>query len=170
MVKEKDLNILTGELLATYKYLLLHGFMHKRITTEAYNRNFETWNAILLSLEARLVLGFDRILEHKQYFGRKFASDNLNNVVKRINNIRKKLIAHIDTSVADREAFLEQNRFYGSEAIELVDALKRRAIALHSALKDGKFGRLDVQALFNNETKTTMDDLDSWLKSFSTPL
>ena len=159
--------ILTSDLLATYKYLLLHGFLHKRVTTRAYEKNFETWSGILLSLEASLVLGFDRILEHKKYFGHEFESEELNDIVKRINNIRKKLVAHIDLQVVkNKDAFLEKNSFNGTQAIKLIDALKKRAIALQKAFKY----QLDVEALFKDQTKRTMNDLDLWLKSFQEPL
>ena len=167
MLKPNQFKHLLADLLYTQKLLLLHGNLHKRVTTEAYNRNLETWNSLLLSLESGLVLGLQRILERDDYFGREFPTQELNDFAGKTKNIRDKLIAHIDLAVMqDKESFLQENQSTGSEVIEMIAALKNRAIQYQVAYKVD----VDVHSLFVEATRHSMTDLDSWLKSFKIPL
>ena len=170
MITPGEYYVLLGELVGAHKRLLLHGHLHERVTTQAYEKNFETWNTILLSLESGLVLGLNKILEHKDYFGREFKTEELNQLVDRIKNVRDKLIAHIDLSVASvaekRESFTKANELSGSDIIEVIQALEDRAVSYQKAFAI----QFDVKELFRTATKGAMDDLDLWLKSFKDPL
>jgi len=167
MLRPEQFKNLLADLLYTHRLLLLHGNLHKRVTTEAYNRNTETWNLLLLSLESGIVLGLQKILEKDDYFGREFLTPELNDFAKKTKKIRDKLIAHIDLAVVrDKEAFLRENQSTGSEVIKMITALKNRAIKYQVAYNVD----INVHNLFVEATRHSMTDLDIWLKSFKIPL
>ena len=166
MLKETDFENLIWDFLFTYRQLLLNGNLHKRVNSEAYQKNSDTWNTMLRSLEAGVVLGLAKLLEEK-YFGRKFDSDELNFISKKIAKIRKGFIAHNDLSrMRNKSSFLEENQLSGTEIIKIIDALKQRAIYFQNKFN----ARIDVQKLFDETTRNAMNDLDGWLKSFKVEL
>lgn len=163
MLKPSQFKHLLDDLLFTHKQVLLHGNLHRKITTELYRKNAETWNTLLLSLEAGIIVGLQRILERKDFFGREFHTPELNNFAEKIENIRDDLIAHINLAVAqDKEKFLSENRSTGAEIIKMLETLKSRAIEYDKAYKLG----VDVHARFVEATRVAMTDLENWLKWF----
>ena len=163
MLKPDQVKHLLDDLLFTHKQVLLHGNLHRKITTELYRKNAETWNTLLLSLEAGIIVGLQRILERKDFFGREFDTPELNNFAEKIENIRNDLIAHINLAVAqDKEKFLSENRSTGSEIIRMLETLKSRAIEYDKAYKLD----VDVHARFVEATRAAMTDLEDWLKWF----
>ena len=166
MLKNADFENLFWDFLLTYRQFLLHGYLHKRVHNDAYQKTPETWNTLLLSLESSIVLGLAKILE-EGYFGRDFENDDLNRIANRITNIRKSFVAHNDLSkMRNKASFLEQNQLNGTDLINIIDALKSRAIAYQQAQN----AQIQVQALFTATTQSAMHDLDAWLKSFAEPL
>lgn len=162
MLKQTDFENVFWDLLFTYRQLLLNGNLHKRVNTEAYQKNPATWNTILLSLETGVVLGLAKLLE-ENYFGRKFDSQELNQISEKIINMRNSLIAHNDLSVMrNKKSFLEENQLTGTDIINMIDTLKRRAIQYQLAFN----AKIEVQKLFEETTRNAMNDLDDWLKSF----
>ena len=166
MLKQADFENVFWDLLFTYRQLLLNGNLHKRVNTEAYQKNPATWNTVLLSLETGVVLGLAKLLE-ENYFGRKFDGKELNQISEKVINMRNSLIAHNDLSVLrNKKSFLEENQLTGTDIINMIDALKRRAIQYQLAFN----AKIEVQKLFEETTRNAMSDLDSWLKSFTMPL
>ncbi|MEK7627935.1 MAG: hypothetical protein AAB421_00755 [Patescibacteria group bacterium] len=166
MLKQADFENVFWDLLFTYRQLLLNGNLHKRVNTEVYQKNPATWNTILLSLETGVVLGLAKLLE-ENYFGRKFDSQELNQISEKIINMRNSIIAHNDLSVMrNKKSFLEENQLTGTDIINMIDALKKRAIQYQLAFNS----RIEVQKLFEETTRNAMNDLDNWLNSFRTPL
>ena len=166
MLKQADFENVFWDLLFTYRQLLLNGNLHKRVNTEVYQKNPATWNTILLSLETGVVLGLAKLLE-ENYFGRKFGSQELNQISEKIINMRNSLIAHNDLSVMrNKKSFLEENQLTGTDIINMIDAMKRRAIQYRLAFN----AKIEVQKLFEETTRNAMNDLDDWLKSFRMPL
>jgi hypothetical protein len=163
MLKPEDFENLIWDFLFTYRQLLLNGNLHKNISSEIYSKNTSTWNTILLSLESGVVLGLAKLLE-ENYFGRKFDDIELDKISEKITNIRNKFIAHNNLSVMRyKPAFLEENQLTGSDIIKMIQILKKRAIQYQNAFASS----IDVQKLFEEVTKDSLNDLDIWLKSFS---
>lgn len=162
MLKESDFENIIWDFLFTHRQFLLNANLHKQVNSEVYNKNIETWNTLLLSLETGVVLGLAKLLE-ENFFGRKFDSEKLNLTSKRIINIRKGFLAHNDLSkMRNKASFLGENQLTGSDLIEIIDALKQRAIQYQN-----KFNvQIDVQELFNKTTENAMSDLNDWLKFF----
>ena len=166
MLKQEDFENVFWDFLFTYRQLLLNGNLHKRVNNEAYQKNSETWNALLLSLESGVVLGLAKLLE-EDYFGRKFDDKELDLIAEKITKIRKGFIAHNDLSkMRNRASFLEENQLTGTDIIKMIDALKNRAIQYQKVFSV----KIEVQRLFEETTRNAMIDLDSWLKSFKMPL
>lgn len=167
MLKPKYFKSLLSVLLFSHKQFLLHGHLHKRIHTEAYKQNQETWDTLLTGLEEGTLLGLENILEKADFFGKPFSTSELNNIAKKIKNIRKKLIAHSDLSVLqNKKSFLDLNKLHGTDIIKIITALKERAIKYQELYKTDD----DVAKLFEVATRITLIDLDNWLKSFKEPL
>ena len=166
MLKENDFENVVWDFLFTYRQLLLNGNLHKKVDSEAYQKNPATWNTVLLSLETGVVLGLAKLLE-ENYFGREFNSPELNQISIKITNMRNSLIAHNDLSIMrNRKPFIEENQLTGTDIIKMIDAIKNRAIQYQKA-----FGaKIEVQKLFEETTRNAMTDLDNWLKSFGIPL
>lgn len=166
MLKQIDFENVIWDFLFTYRQLLLNGFLHERVNSEAYQKNPSTWNTILLNLEAGVVLGLAKLLE-EEYFGRDFNNSELNLISEKIKKIRKGFIAHNDLSkMRNKSSFLEENQLFGEDIIKMIDALKERATQYQKKFN----AKIEVQKLFKETTKNTMNDLDSWLKSFKIPL
>ena len=166
MLKQNDFENVVWDFLFTYRQLLLNGYLHKRVSTEAYQENPATWNTVLLSLESGVVLGLAKLLE-ENYFGREFESPELNQISGKITNMRNSIIAHNDLSIMrNKEPFIKENQLTGTDIIKMIDAFKNRAIQYQKA-----FGaKIEVQKLFEETTRNAMNDLDDWLKSFKLPL
>ena len=166
MLKQNDFENVVWDFLFTYRQLLLNGYLHKRVSTEAYQENPATWNTVLLSLESGVVLGLAKLLE-ENYFGREFESPELNQISGKITNMRNSIIAHNDLSIMrNKEPFIKENQLTGTDIIKMIDAFKNRAMQYQKA-----FGaKIEVQKLFEETTRNAMNDLDDWLKSFKLPL
>ena len=121
MLKRADFENVIWDFLFTYRQLLLNGYLHKRVISEAYQRNTDTWNTILLSLEAGVLLGLAKLLE-ENYFGREFDNNELNLISEKITKIRKGFVAHNDLSkMRNKTSFLAQNRLTGTDIIKMID-------------------------------------------------
>lgn len=166
MLKQDDFENVVWDFLFTYRQLLLNGNLHKRVNTEAYQKNSATWNTVLLSLESGVVLGLAKLLE-ENYFGKEFDSPELNQISVKITNMRNSLIAHNDLSIMrNKEPFIAENQLTGTDIINMIDAFKNRAIQYQEAFN----AKIQVQELFEETTRNAMNDLDNWLKSFRIPL
>lgn len=166
MLKQNDFENVVWDFLFTYRQLLLNGNLHRRVNTEAYQKNPATWNTVLLSLESGVVLGLAKLLE-ENYFGRKFNDKELNQISEKITNIRNSIIAHNDLSqMRNKKSFLEENQLTGTDIIKMIDAIRKRAIQYQITFS----AKIDVQKLFQETTRNAMNDLDFWLKSFKIPL
>jgi hypothetical protein len=167
MLKQNDFENVVWSLLFTYRQLLLDGNLRKRvINSKAYQKNSDTWDVMLLSLEAGVVLGLAKLLE-ENYFRREFNNSDLNQIAEKITNTRNKLIAHNDLSVMrNRQSFLNENQLTGTDLINMISALKNRAIQYRKTFNN----EIDIQKLFEETTRNTINDLDDWLKSFNIPL
>ncbi len=94
----------------TYRQLLLNGYLHKEVINKIYNKNSNTWNTLLLSLESGIVLGLAKLLENK-YFGRSFEDEQLYSITEKIKNVRNCFTAHNDLlKIKNKETFLERNK------------------------------------------------------------
>ena len=166
MLKQDDFENVVWDFLFTYRQLLLNGNLHKRVNGNAYQKNLDTWNTVLLSLEAGVVLGLAKLLE-ENYFGREFNDNELDKISGKITNLRNSFIAHNDLSqMRNNKSFLEENQLTGTDIIKMIDALKKRAIQYQQAFN----AKIEVQQLFEETTRNAMNDLDTWLQSFKIPL
>ncbi len=164
MLKPDEFEKVVEDLLFIYRQLLLNGYLHKRVNNIAYNKNVYTWNSILLSLERGIILGLARHIERK-YFG-EFSDNELKIIAGKITDIRNHF-AHINLGeILNGEKFFEQNGLHGSDIIRVIEALKNQYIQNEKNIG----AKIKVQELFNETTRSTMDDLDSWLKSFNSLL
>ncbi|MBX4195678.1 hypothetical protein KW796_01830 [Candidatus Parcubacteria bacterium] len=164
MLKPNEFEKVVDDLLFTHSQLLLNGYLHKRVTSEAYGKNIYTWNTLLLSLEKDVILGLDKILD-KKFFGG-LNSDELRVIGTKISKVRNHF-AHINLNeIIHEEAFFKANGLTGSEIIKMIDALKNLFIQNEKNVGS----KINVQELFNETTRNIMNDLDSWLKSFKTSL
>ena len=167
MFNKTDFENIIWDFLFTYRQFLLHGFLHKRVSHDAYMANAATWNTLLLSLEAGTMLGLTKLLEREKDFGRKFSAVELNEIAKKITNIRNAHLAHNDLSKKRSEiSFLKENQLTGSELVAMFGALKDRAIQYQKSLKL----HIDTQKLFTETQNNAIHDLDAWLKSFKREL
>ena len=166
MLKQEDFENVFWDFLFTYRQFLLNGNLHERVNNEAYQKNSDTWNTILLSLELGVVLGLAKLLEEK-YFGREFNNLELTAISEKITEIRNGFIAHHNLwKMRNRVSFLEANKLTGTDIIRLIDTLKERTIQYQRSFN----AKIEVQQLFMETTRNTMSDLDSWLKSFKVSL
>lgn len=169
MLNETDFENIIWDFLFTYRQFLLNGYLHKRVTHDAYEKNPATWNTLLLSSEADTVLGLARLLERDGDFGRKFDKEELNNISSKIMKIRNTHIAHNDLSKKRNQAsqlFLQENQLTGSDIVSMFDALKTRSIQYQKSFNFD----IDVQSLFTQSQNNALEDLDIWLKSFKMAL
>ena len=166
MIKKNDFENVVWDFLFTYRQLLLNGNLHKRVDTKVYRKNPATWNTVLLSLETGIVLGLAKLLE-ENYFGRDFYDEELNCISKKIINLRDSFIAHNDLSkIRNRNSFLKENQLTGTDIINMIDALKKRAVEYQQAFST----KIEVQKLFEDTKRNAINDFDDWLKSFKTSL
>ena len=161
-LNKDDFKNLVWDLLFTYRQFLLNGNLHKEIDSGTYNSNPSTWNTLLLSLESGVVLGLAKLLENK-YFGKTFNNQDIDVIAEKIKNIRDKFIAHNDLSkMRNRSFFIEENQLNGSDIINMIDALKNRAIQYEKIYQTD----VGVQQLFNQTTNNAMSDIKVWLEYF----
>ena len=152
MLKQTDFENVIWDFLFTYRQLLLNAHLHKRVNSEAYQKNSETWNTVLLSLEAGIVLGLAKLLEEK-YFGREFDSPELDLISEKIIKIREGFIAHNDLSkMRNKISFLEENQLTGTELIKMINAMKERAIQYQQRFN----AKIEVQELFEETTRNSI--------------
>lgn len=162
MLKKENFNNLVFDLLFTQRQLIYNGYLHNEIKTEVYNKYRLVWNALILSLEFGSSLGLARILED-QYFGRKFGEEKLDKTCEKLVELRNNFHAHRNHSKLRNEpSFFIQNQLNGTELLNLVDALKNRAITYDNQFKVN----MHVEELFKNEIQSSVSELKDWLKIF----
>lgn len=179
MLKKNDFENIVWDFLFTYRQFLLSGYLHKKVNHDTYKKNLATWNTLFFSLESGALLGLARILERKDivksfnnfigktFDNKKFDSKELNDIAKKILNIRHAYIAHADLSkMRNMDSFLNKNRLSGTEGVKIFDALESRLVQYQKNLKLN----VDVQKLFTESQNNALNDLDDWLKSFKTAL
>ena len=181
MFSKTDFENIVRDFLFTYRQFLLHAYLHKRVNHDAYEANRITWNALLISLESGALLGLAKILyDREKNLGRPFNDglgktfnngefnyEELNEIRKKILNLRHDYIAHQNLSkMRDMDSLLKENRLTGTDGVKMIDALKSRLIQYQKNLKLD----VDVQKLFTESQNSALHDLDSWLKSFKAEL
>jgi hypothetical protein len=162
MKTPEDFKNLFEDFLFTYRQFLLHGYLHKEIDNEIYQKNFATWDTILVSLESGTTLGLAKLLENS-YFQKLFPSLELNQITEKITNLRDKFIAHNDLQkMRVRQSYLQANQLFGSDLIEVINAIKQKFIAYEEA--QGFNPAVDVN--FRLVTELAKRDVEKWVQYF----
>ena len=159
---DEDFRKIIEDFLLTYKQFLVSARMHQKVGTDLYKKNISTWNTILRSLEAGVVVGLNRILERKDDLGRKFEDEKVNTTAKKIDNLRHSHFGHFDISKMRLGGYLQENQIFGSDLIDLIDAIKKRLITYQSSYKLN----VNVDQLFRSATQESMSDFESWMIYF----
>lgn len=167
MFSKIDFQNIVWDFLFTYRQFLLNGYLHKKVNHDAYEANIPTWNTLLLSLETGALLGLAKLLERNDDLGRTFNNPELDDISKKILDLRHAYIAHADLSkMRNMDSFLNNNRLTGTEGVKMIGAIKNRLIQYQENLKL----EIDVQNLFTQNQNNALNDLNSWLKSFKNEL
>ncbi len=162
ILKTDDFPNLVRDLLFARRQLIYNGWLHYKVNSECYNQHPLTWNTLILSLEFDSALGLSRLLE-EQYFGRSFNNAELDSTCKKLLNLRNGFYGHRDLSkLRNASSFFAQNQLNGTELLNLVDALLKRAIAYDDQFKTN----MHVAELAEKEKQSSMADLKKWLTTF----
>ena len=181
MLNKTDFENILWDFLFTYRQFLLNGYLHKRVNHDAYEANRITWDTLLISLESGALLGLAKILYDREknlgrpfnyglgktFHNEEFNYEELNEIRKKILDLRHDYIAHQNLSkMRNMDSLLKENRLTGTDGVKMIDALKSRLIQYQKSLKLD----IDVQKLFTESQNNALNDLNSWLKTFKKEL